>query len=605
MTCRHELTATAMNMKIRASAATVSCLLFLGGAESPARAEGVPGPLLAQTAPATPTPGPRAVPRRNRGASAAPQSLPDMELTPGLLYELLAAEIAGQRGAAALSLAKYLELAQRTRDPRIAQRAVEIAFFERNNEKALEGARIWVAADPANVDARQTLAGLLVSAGQGEEAYPHLERLLATDSTKAAESFLQFNRLLARAGDRKATLSIIQRLAANYPDLAEAHGAIAQAAANADEDQLAIREARIAARLKPEWEFAPLLAAQLLAKRSLTEATEELRAYLVKNPASSEARMAFARSLVAEKKYGEARAEFQAIEKRFPDNADVLYALGLLALDAKDYASAESSLKRLLGQNPRDPNLAFLYLGQVAEEQKKFAEARAYYLKIESGTQYMSAQSRIARSYAKEGRIAEGRTHLQGLTAVNNDQRVQIVLAEAQMLREANLNREAFDVLEKGLDRLPNHPDLLYDFAMAAEKVARMDLLEANLKKVIQLKPDHAHAYNALGYSLADRNERLSEARELIEMALKIAPDDAMIIDSMGWVMYRLGDLERARELLARAYTLMPDAEIGAHLGEVLWKMGRTAEADSIWREALTRAPDNETLKNTIRRLKP
>ena len=173
------------------------------------------------------------------------------------------------------------------------------------------------------------------------------------------------------------------------------------------------------------------------------------------------------------------------------------------------------------------------------------------------------------------------------------------------MLREANENRAAFEVLEKGLERLPNHPDLLYDFAMAAEKVERMDLLEANLKKVIQLKPDHAHAYNALGYSLADRNERLSEARELIEKALKMAPDDAMIIDSMGWVMYRLGDLQRAAELLMRAYALMPDAEIGAHLGEVLWKQGRVAEAERVWREATARAPDNETLRSTIKRFKP
>ena len=190
------------------------------------------------------------------------------------------------------------------------------------------------------------------------------------------------------------------------------------------------------------------------------------------------------------------------------------------------------------------------------------------------------------------------------MAATSNQQRVQIIIAEAQMLREATQNREAFDVLEKGLERLPNHPDLLYDYAMAAEKIDRMDLLESNLKKVIQLKPDHAHAYNALGYSLADRNERLVEARDLIERALKISPDDAMIVDSMGWVMYRLGDLARAAELLARAYALLPDAEIAAHLGEVLWKMGRNAEADRVWREALVRAPDNETLRNTIKRLK-
>ena len=597
-----------MNRK-PSTASAVSLLLLLGACAQPPKVDQPPAaPALARTAPPllAQAQAPRTLRSPSRSAApTAPQNLPGIELTPGLLYELLAAEIAGQRGASTISLAKYLELAQRTRDPRIAQRAVEIAFYERNNEKALEAARIWVVADPQNMDARQTLAGLLIASGSSDEAYPHLEQLLAARSTNVAEGFLQFNRLLSRGGDHKATLSIIQRLAAQHPDVAEAHGSVAQAAANAGEDELAIREARIASKLKPEWEFPPLLAAQLLAKRSPAEAMVELRTYLQRNPGSSEARMAYARALVGEKKYAEARTEFQRIEREFPNNGDVLYALGLLALDAKDYASAESSLKRLLGQQPRDPNLVYLYLGQVAEEQKKFAEARARYGEVGRGDQYFTAQSRIARSFAKEGRIADGRAHLQSLVAVSNEQRVQIILAEAQMLREANENRAAFEVLEKGLERLPNHPDLLYDFAMAAEKVERIDLLEANLKKVIQLKPDHAHAYNALGYSLADRNERLSEARDLIEKALKMAPDDAMIIDSMGWVMYRLGDLKRAAELLKRAYALMPDAEIGAHLGEVLWKQGRAAEAESVWREATVRAPDNETLKSTIKRLKP
>jgi tetratricopeptide (TPR) repeat protein len=593
-----------MNLRLPAALAALLALSACAppGPKPVPEAPPAPVPRLAQVGPAASEPAPRPVRRRS---AATPSALPSVELTPGLLYELLAAEIAGQRGASTLSLAKYLELAQRTRDPRIAQRAVEIAFFERNNEKALEGARIWAAADPDNMDARQTLAGLLIAAGAAEEAYPHLERLLSAEGTNVAEGFLQFNRLLSRGSDRKATLSIIQRLAAKHPVVAEAHGAVAQAAAAAGEDDLAISEARAASRLKPDWEFPPLLAAQILSKRSAAEASAELRRYLEVNPKSSEARMAYARALVGERKYGEARAEFQRIEREFPDNGDVLYALGLLALDAKDYASAESSLQKLLARQPRDPNLVYLYLGQIAEEQKKFALARERYGKIERGDQFMTAQSRIARAFAREGKVDEARAHLQGVAAVNNDQRVQLIVAEAQMLREAGRNRDAFDVLERGLERLPNHPDLLYDFAMAAEKVERMDLLEANLKKVIQLKPDHAHAYNALGYSFADRNERLGEARELIEKALKIAPDDAMIIDSMGWVMYRLGDLARAHELLRRAYTLMPDAEIGAHLGEVLWKMGRQAEAEVIWREALARAPDNETLKSTIKRFKP
>ena len=586
-----------------------ACALAPGARDLPAPAPvpvfaAAPGAVIAQQ-PALP----RILRRGNqRGAQSAEQTakLPPVELTRELLFDLLVAEIASQRGATSVSLAKYLELARVIRDPRVAQRATELALFERNSERALEAAGLWVDIDPQSLEARQAYAGLLISAGQSELAVPHLERLLAAESTNIGEAFLQLTRLLSRGADKSSTLAIVRRLAARHAGVAEAHGAVAQAAASANEDDLAIQEAREAVRLKPEWEFPALLAAQLLAKRSPAEATAELRAYLAQNPQSSEARMAYARALAGERKYAEARAEFQRIQQDFPNNPDVLYALGLLALDAKDYVNAESSLKRLLELKPRDPNLVHLYLGQIAEEQKQFARARDWYKEITDAQadQYFQAQSRIARSFAKEGRIAEGRAHLQGVAATSNQQRVQIIIAEAQMLREATQNREAFDVLEKGLERLPNHPDLLYDYAMAAEKIDRMDLLESNLKKVIQLKPDHAHAYNALGYSLADRNERLVEARDLIERALKISPDDAMIVDSMGWVMYRLGDLARAAELLARAYALLPDAEIAAHLGEVLWKMGRNAEADRVWREALVRAPDNETLRNTIKRLK-
>ena len=531
--------------------------------------------------------------------------LPQVELTPSMLYELIAAEIAGQRGAGAVSLAKYLELARRTRDPRLAQRAAEIAFFERNNVRALEAAELWYDIDPASLDASQTLSGLLINAGRADEALPHLERLLGADTTNVSEGFLQLNRLLARNADRKATLSIVQRLAAKHPQIAESHGAIAQAASNAGEEELAIKSARAAMALKPNWEFPALLAAQHLGKRSAAEASAALSAFLLHNPGATEARIALARSLIAERKYAEALVEFKRVEAAAPDNADVLYALGLLALDSKDYPAAETYLKKTLTLEPRDRNLVLLYLAQANEEQKRYPAAREWLVQVARGDHYFNAQSRIANTFARDGKLDEGRAHLQAVVTVNNQQRVQMVLAEAQLLRDADRHKDAYDVLEKSLDKLPNHPDLLYESAMTAEKLERVDILEANLKKVIQIKPDHAHAYNALGYSLADRNERLTEARELIEKALKIAPDDAFIIDSMGWVLYRLGDLVRAHELLRKAYDARPDAEIAAHLGEVLWKMNRRAEAERVWSEAIARAPDNETLKSTIKRFKP
>ena len=601
--------------------ACAAALLLAACAQTPvARPAGPPGSAsvpaggtVADAAPAAAAPAgaPRRTPRRGafRDADGTTRNapLPDVELTPSLLYELVAAEIAGQRGGATVSFTKYLELARRTRDPRLAQRAAEIAFFERDNVKALEAATLWREFDPGSMDARQTLSGLLINAGRSEEALPLLQQLLAADPANVAEGFLQLNRMMARNNDRQATLSIIRRLAADYPKVAEAHGAVAQAAATAQEDDSAIRAAREAARLKPDWEFPALLAAQLLSKRSAAEASNELAGYLKLNPASTEARLALARSLIAEKKYAEAREQFVRVERDAPDNTDVQYALGLLALDSRDYATAEKYLKAALTRESRDRNLVLLYLGQVMDEQKRFAEAREWFGLVARGDHYLSAQSRIAQTYSKEGKLAQGRTHLQAAAgaAPNNQQRVQFILAEAQLLRDAGEHKEAFAALEKSLDKLPNHPDLLYEFAMTAEKIERIDLLESNLKKVIQLKPDNAQAYNALGYSLADRNERLSEARDLIEKALKIAPDDSFIIDSMGWVMYRLGNLPRAYELLKKAYDGRQDPEIAAHLGEVLWQMNRRAEADGIWREALLRNPENETLKATIKRFKP
>ena len=543
-------------------------------------------------------------PPRTSAQAKADAALPDVDLTPGLLYELMAAEVANQRGASVIAYSKFMELAERTRDPRLARRAAEIAAEDRDDEKALRALTQWVQTDPDNVEARLNLARLLLAAGRGDEAAPHLEKLLANGGISVTDLFAQINRLLARNPDRKSTLTIIQGLAAKYPKVAEARLAVARAAAAAGEDDLAISEARAAVKLKPDWELPVLLSAQLLSKRSAAESSVELKKFIDDNPKAIEVQLAYARSLYGEKKFPEALAEFKRIERASPGNPDVLYPLALLALDARDYGNAETYLKKLLDGDTRDRNPIYLYLGQAAEEQKKYAEARDWWREVSRGDQYFAAQARIAQSFAKEGKMDQARSFLHSVVATNNQQRVQVILAEAQILRDANQNREAFDLLQQGLDKLPNHPDLLYESAMTAEKLSRLDVQESQLKKLIQIKPDYAHAYNALGYSLADRNERLGEARDLIEKALKIAPDDAAIIDSMGWVLYRLGDLPRAVELLRKAYEARPDAEVAAHLGEVLWQMNRKSEAERVWRDALAKAPDDEMLKNTMKRLK-
>jgi Flp pilus assembly protein TadD len=539
------------------------------------------------------------------GKTTAPPgaALPSQELTEPLLYEMLLAEIALQRGKPALAAQAYAELAERTRDPRVARRAVEVANAARTPQYALRAARVWQETEPDSVQALQTLTVLLVRARKVEDAEPYLATLLARDGKAAPAGFLQLERLLSGNPDKQSNLRVVRGLAARYPELPEARLAVAQATLAAGDEAGALGETRAAAQMRPGWESAAIFEAQILQRQSAARAAESLAAFLEKYPQSREVRLAHARLLVGERRYEEARAEFEKLLAAYPDNGDVLYAVGLLAMQLRDYATAETSLQRLLDMGYRDPDSLRFTLGQAAEEQKKWDEAIRWYGSIRRGDQLLASRLRIAHVIARRGKITEARAYLRTLET-SGPERVQVLIAEAQMLRDANRNGEAYDLLGKALKAQPEQPELLYDHAITAEKLERFDVLEASLRKLIKLKPDYAHAYNALGYSFADRNLHLSEAHKLIERALELSPEDYYIIDSMGWVLYRMGDLKGAVEHLRRAYDGRPDAEIGAHLGEVLWKMGNRGEAERIWQEALKRHPENETLQSTVKRLR-
>ncbi len=527
------------------------------------------------------------------------------ELNEPTLYEFLLGEIALQRGEAALAAQTYLDLAKRTRDPRVARRAVEVASQARQPELAIEAAKIWHEIEPGSPQALQVVAALLVSAKRVAEAEPYLVKLLTADGVSLENGFMQLNRLLAGNPDKASNLRVVKNLAAPYPQLAQAHFAVAQAAFAAGEDAAAIASIRRAQALRPDWETAVVFEAQVLQKRSPAEAAKRLGEFVEKHPGSREARLNYARALVLDKRYPEARKQFEAVLAASPGNAEVVYAVGLLAFQLKDYAVAEENMKRLLGMRYRDPNGVRYLLGQIAEEQKHWPDAIKWYEQVEEGEQALPARMRTANALAKQGKLEQAREFLRRVATDNPGEEVQLTVAEAQLLREANRPGDAFALLGEALAKEPEQPDLLYDFALTAEKLERYDLLESNLRKLIQVRPDHAHAYNALGYSFAERNTRLPEARKLIEKALELAPEDFFIIDSLGWVQYREGDLKGAADTLRRAYGGRPDAEIGAHLGEVLWVMGRRDEADRVWQEALKTAPDNETLLKTIKRLRP
>jgi tetratricopeptide (TPR) repeat protein len=532
-------------------------------------------------------------------------ALPNQELTETLLYEFLLAEIAIQRGNAALSAQAYVDLAKRTRDPRIARRATEVAaLYARMNNAAIDAATVWHETEPGSTRALEALAGLLVAAGRYDEALPNLKKLLTGAANDPANGFTQLTRTLANAQDKQAALKLVRSLAADYPKLAEAHFAVARAAVNAGDERVALEETRKAGQLRPDWEAAVLLEAQLLQKASADQAASLLGGYLKKYPAARETRLAYARLLVAQKRFGEARAEFQKLMASVPDSTDAAFAVALLSLQLKDYDAAEKYLRSLIESPYRDKDGVRLYLGQVAEERKNLPEALRWYGEVGEGEQYVQAQIRYGQVLARQGKLDEARMRLQQAAAKNSQQRVQLILAEAQLLRDANQPKTAFDLVGQALDRVPNNPELLYDYAMLAEKIERVDILEASLRKLIAIRPEHAHAYNALGYSLADRNQRLPEARELIEKALQLAPEDSFIIDSMGWVLYRMGNLKDSLGYLRRAFAGRPDPEIAAHLGEVLWAMGERGEAERVWGDATRESPDNETLANTIKRLK-
>src|SRR5437016_2703206 len=298
-------------------------------------------------------------------------ALPNQELTENLLYEFLLAEIAGQRGNAALSAQAYVDLAKRTRDPRIARRATEVALYARMNNAAIESATVWHETEPGSTRPLQALAGLLVAAGRYDEALPNLRKLLAGSANDPANGFTQLTRTLANAQDKQAALKLVHSLAAGYPKLAESHLAVARAAVNAGDERLALEEARKAGQLRPDWEAPALLEAQLLQKASVDQAASFLTAYLKKYPAARETRLAYARLLVAQKRFGEARAEVQKLMAGAPDRTALALPVALLSLQLKDYDAAEKYLRGLIESPYRDKDGVRLFRGPVADEAKK------------------------------------------------------------------------------------------------------------------------------------------------------------------------------------------------------------------------------------------
>lgn len=545
---------------------------------------------------------------KSKGAAEDP--LPSVPLTEDLLFKYLTAEIADQRGDWQAAYVNMLSIAQQTRDPRIAKRAAEIALNAKQPNEALAAVRLWREVAPHSEEATQYYLSLAVLSDNIAQAKPFLQQRLKEARPQAlGVTILQTQRLLARTKDKRAAFALLEELVAPYQSLPESHVALAQGAFSAGNNSRAAQEARTALALAPDSELAILTLAQVLPEKS--DAAKTLAGFLSAHPKAREVRLAYARMLVEQKQYTRAADEFKTLLKGQPQDLTALYALGLLSVQNNQLKEAEHYLTtylNVLGAQPddeRDPTQALLLLAQIAEERNDTQAALKWLDQVDSTSPqaYLGAQIKRAQLIAKTGDLPAARKLLHDLRPESQGERIHLLSAEAQILRSANHLQEAMSVLEGGLKQFPDNTDLLYDYAMMAEKANKLPAMETALRKIIKLAPDNPHAYNALGYSFAERNIRLQEAHALIEKALQLAPEDPFIMDSMGWVQFRLGKLNEAEAMLRHAYELRPDAEIATHLGEVLWVKGQREDAKKLWRDANVKDPKNDTLKNTLGRL--
>lgn len=540
------------------------------------------------------------------GSAAPMPTYPGVSLTGDLLYELLIGEIAGARGQVDTGARALFAAAKKTRDARLAARASTLALHAKDQALALAAAQLWVEIEPASSEAQEANAEALLYAGRLAEARAAFEhRLKLTSAATRGQAYLRIAAALGRHADRAAALEVMRALAQAHPDVREAHFALAHLTVRMGDLPASLAAIDRALALTPGWEEAAVFKARVLvSQKDNMVALKFFESYLDTYPRATTFRLNYARYLIDLKQWTKARAQFKRVAAETPQDADALYAVGLLALQANQYDEAKKYIQLNLELQPANDQ-GRLYLGQIAEEEKNYAEAARWYGEVQGEGLQFEAQTRLALLRAAQGDIAGARARLHAIQPQGEQQRVQLVLSEDQVLRNARQFEQSLQVLNNALEHMPDEPDLLYARALVAERLNKIDLHEADLRKVLAKDPKNAHALNALGYTLADRTTRYDEAHTLIKQALELKPDDAYIMDSMGWVHYRMGNHAEAIKYLKRAFSIRNDAEISAHLGEVLWVTGDRAAAESVWREALKDTPDNEALLSIIKKFNP
>jgi len=543
-----------------------------------------------------------------------------------LFYQLLIGEMEMRAGRAGSAYEVMLDAAKRTGDDTLFQRSIEIALQARAGEQALAAAKSWRAARPESIDARRYQIQILLALNRIDEVAEPLKGWLAGIAPEQRSGLIAaLPRLLQRVTDRKQAATAMEQWLAPWRNAAEtrtaARVAIARAWLAASDAPKALALAEQAHADEPDAPGAYLLALDLM---PLQPAAERIaQSYLSSGKVDSGLRLAYVRTLTQMQRYSDAAQQLEQITRSEPELAPPWLTLGALRLDMRQFREAEAALQRYVELAPKQPvapaadddagaddaqdrglTQAWLLLAQVAEQRGDLKAAEAWLARIDSPQRALEVQSRRASLLARQGKLQQARELVRKVPERNDDDARAKVLAEVQVLRDVKRWKEASDVLAAGNQRFADDADLLYEQAMVEDKLDRHADMERLLRRVIEIKPDHPHAHNALGYSLADRRVRLAEARTLLQRAMELSPNDPFIVDSMGWLEYRAGNGEEAVRLLRKAYASRPDTEIAAHLGEVLWATGRRDEARRIWQDARGRDAANEVLRETLARLK-
>jgi tetratricopeptide (TPR) repeat protein len=530
---------------------------------------------------------------------------PFASATHEVMYKIMVAEMAGYQGDYALSAQYYYDSAQQTRNADLAERAAEVALHAKNYDLALDAAGLWSEIDPASDEARQISLAVLLRKGRNDEALAELDKLLALSPEISDQRLATLIKLLRPDTDRAVALEIIDKLMSKRKPGAETLLLQAHLLFSLKEYQRAEEALEKLFALNPRDEDGIELYIEVLSQqKKYPQAVGWMARLMAKNPNRDSWRMLYARLLVSAGDTLEAINQFKILLRKAPEDPDVIYALGLLSLQAKQPAEAKRYLLKLLAAN-RQRDSAYYFMAQAAELEKGYDEAIQWYRKVGKGQHYLNAQARISVLLAETGRFDEGLKHLQQVETDDPAETIELHVLEAELFAKHKRYAEAIAVYDRALQDAPNNFDLLYSRALLAEKMDRLDILEQDLRKIIALDPKHADAINALGYSLADRTDRHEEALQLIRQALELKPDAFYILDSMGWVLYRMGRHEESIGYLRKALAAKDDPEIAAHLGEALWMGGHKDEARKLLREAAQRFPEDEKLRATIQRLQP